>query len=129
MNDPFQSHYCRLRTDFKLMKSQSAITCSNLNNRNTRTRCEISSELILKTPERRHWRRSVVFIVNFEHIPHLVLVFLLLTWVGKCRMGWLLFIFSALYRENGTSDTAAMTLSKAAKWVGWLFLAWSFNIF
>ena len=26
-----------------------------------------------------HWRRSGVFIVNFEHISHLVLVFLLLT--------------------------------------------------
>ena len=26
------------------------------------------------------WRRSGVFIVNFEHISHLVLVFLLLTW-------------------------------------------------
>ena len=33
----------------------------------------------MKTPERRDWRRSGVFIVNFEHIPHLVLVFLLLT--------------------------------------------------
>ena len=27
----------------------------------------------------RHWRRSGVFNVNFEHISHLVLVFLLLT--------------------------------------------------
>ena len=27
----------------------------------------------------RQWRGSGVFIVNFEHIPHLVLVFLLLT--------------------------------------------------
>ena len=27
----------------------------------------------------RHWRRSVVFIVNFEYISYLVLVFLLLT--------------------------------------------------
>ena len=27
----------------------------------------------------RHWRRPCVFIVNFEHISHLVLVFLLLT--------------------------------------------------
>ena len=27
----------------------------------------------------RHWRPSGVFIVNFEHISHLVLVFLLLT--------------------------------------------------
>ena len=26
-----------------------------------------------------HWRRSGVFIVNFEHILHLVLVFLLLS--------------------------------------------------
>ena len=26
-----------------------------------------------------HWRRSGVFIVNFEHTSHLVLVFLLLT--------------------------------------------------
>ena len=33
----------------------------------------------MKTPERRHWRRSGVFIVNLEHISHLVLVFLLLT--------------------------------------------------
>ena len=33
----------------------------------------------IETPERRHWRRSDVFIVNFEHISHLVLMFLLLT--------------------------------------------------
>ena len=33
----------------------------------------------INTPERRQWRRSGVFIVNFEHIPHVVLVFLLLT--------------------------------------------------
>ena len=26
-----------------------------------------------------YWRRSVVFIVNFEYISHLILVFLLLT--------------------------------------------------
>ena len=50
-----------------------------VNNRNTRTRCEICSKLTIKTPGRRHWRRSGVFIVNFEHISHLVLVFLLLT--------------------------------------------------
>ena len=49
-----------------------------VNNRNTR-RCEISSKLTLKKPERRHWGRSGVFIVNFEHISHLILVFLLST--------------------------------------------------
>ena len=50
-----------------------------VNNRNTRTKCEICSKLTIKTSERRQWRRSGVFIVNFEHISHLVLVFLLLT--------------------------------------------------
>ena len=35
--------------------------------------------LAVKAPEQRHWSRSGVFIVNFEHILHLVLVFLLLT--------------------------------------------------
>ena len=50
-----------------------------VNNRNTKTRCEICSKLTIKTPERRQWRRSGVFTVNFEHISHLVLVFLLIT--------------------------------------------------
>ena len=50
-----------------------------VNNRNTRTRCEICSKLTKKTLERRHWRRSSIFSVNFEHISRLVLVFLLLT--------------------------------------------------
>ena len=32
-----------------------------------------------ETPEQRRWRRSGVIIVNFEHILHLVLMFVLLT--------------------------------------------------
>ena len=50
-----------------------------VNKRNTRASCEICSKLTIKTPE----RRSGVFIVNSEHISHLVLVLLLLTldWV------------------------------------------------
>ena len=39
-----------------------------VNNRDTRARCEICSKLTIKTPERHYWRRSGVFIVNFEHI-------------------------------------------------------------
>ena len=39
-----------------------------VNNKNTTTRREICSKLTVKTPERRQWRRSSVFIVNFEHI-------------------------------------------------------------
>ena len=45
----------------------------------TRKRCEICSELTIKTPERRHWCRSSVFIVNFEHISHFFVMFLVLT--------------------------------------------------
>ena len=50
-----------------------------VNNRNTRTRCEICSKLTIKTPERRHWCRSGVFILNFKHNSHFLLLFLLLT--------------------------------------------------
>ena len=46
-----------------------------VNIRNTVASCEICSKLTIKTPE----RLSYVFIVNFEHISHLVLVLLLLT--------------------------------------------------
>ena len=48
-------------------------------NRNTKIRCEICSKLTVKTQKRRQWRRPGVFIVNFEYISHLVLVFLFLT--------------------------------------------------
>ena len=33
------------------------------------------SKLTKKTPERRQWRHSGVFIVNFEHNLHFVVVF------------------------------------------------------
>ena len=46
-----------------------------VHNSNTRQMFEICSELTIKTPE---WH-STVFIVNFEHVPHIFLVFLLLT--------------------------------------------------
>ena len=46
-----------------------------VNKRNTKKRCEICSALTIKTPE----RLSTVFIVNFGHISHLFLVFLLFT--------------------------------------------------
>ena len=50
-----------------------------VNNRNTRKMRELCSKLTTKTPKRRQWRRSGVFIFNFEHILNLFLVFLLLT--------------------------------------------------
>ena len=50
-----------------------------VDNRNTKKRCEICSKVTIKTPEQCQGRRSCVFIVNFEHILHLFLVFLLST--------------------------------------------------
>ena len=52
----------------------AVIYLARVNKSNTRTRCEICSKLTVETPEQRNWRHSGVFIVNFEHILHLVLV-------------------------------------------------------
>ena len=45
----------------------------------TKTRCKICSKVTLRIPQRRPKLCSGVFIVNFKHISHLVLLFLLLT--------------------------------------------------
>ena len=59
-------------------KFPASIYLLKVNNTSTRTRCKICSKLTIKTPEQiRH--HSDVFIVNFEHISHFVLLFLLLT--------------------------------------------------
>ena len=50
----------------------------NVKNRNTRKGCEICSKLTIKTPKRDQQPRSGVFNVNFEHISHFFVVFLLL---------------------------------------------------
>ena len=46
----------------------AGIYLPKVNNRNTRTRCEICWKLTIKTTERPQCRRSGIFIVNFEHI-------------------------------------------------------------
>ena len=48
-------------------------------NRNTKKGFQIYLMLTIKTQEGRHWRRSKVFIVKFEQISHIFLMFLLLT--------------------------------------------------
>ena len=58
-----------------------------VNNRNTRTRCEICSNVTIKTPEQRHWYSSGDFIVNFEHTLHLALV-LLFSIFEQVNTGW-----------------------------------------
>ena len=46
----------------------------------------------------RYWRRSGVFIVSFEHISHLVLVFLLLTLNMQMPTG--LFSFGEVFNDH-----------------------------
>ena len=83
-------------------------------NRNTKTRCEICSKLTIKTPAWPHWRRSCVFVVNFEHTWHLVLMFLLLNWVGKSRLFW-----SEL--TNAIHVSLILTLNKSKTLVRYYF--------
>ena len=59
--------------------SQLPFSCSDSTIETHSKRCEICSKLTIKTPEWGQWHRSGVFIVNFEHISDLFLVFLLLT--------------------------------------------------
>ena len=58
--------------------TQPAFTCSKLTIETLEQNVKYV-QLTRKTLERRQWRRSGVFLVNFEHISHLALVFLLLT--------------------------------------------------
>ena len=68
------SYYLNMFSDFP-----AGIYLLKVENRNTRTRCEICSKLTIKTPERRHWCCCGAFIVNVDHFSHLFLLFLLLT--------------------------------------------------
>ena len=72
------------------MKRQISPAPANiyLFNRNIRKRFEICSKLPIKTPKRGHSCYSGVFIVNFEHIPHHSLLFLLLAWTSKFELGF-----------------------------------------
>ena len=59
------------RNDFsgsQMFLNPAGIYLLKVNNKNTRARCEICSKSTIKTPERRHWRRSGIFTVNSEHV-------------------------------------------------------------
>ena len=68
---------CDQSPAFFQFSTQPAITCSKLTRETLEQGYKICSKFTIQTPERR--LRSGVFIVNFEHTSHLVLVFLLLT--------------------------------------------------
>ena len=93
----FNSWHSSVLPHFSLTNKQY-VTCNPAGNymfkainRNTGTRYEICWELTIKTPERRQWHRSGVFIVNSELISHFFLVFIFLTLnkylpAGKCSL-------------------------------------------
>ena len=58
-----------------------------VNNRPTRTRCEIFSKLIFKTPERLQCFRPGVFIVYFEQFSQIVLMFPIVD-LKQVNSGW-----------------------------------------
>ena len=74
-------------------------------------------KITIKTPERHQWRRSGVFVANFEHIPNLIPGLLLLTLniqlpVGKTKFGfwnplmnisWKLIIVAVNFSEHSTT--------------------------
>ena len=69
----------------------AGISLLKVNSRNTRTRYEICSKLTIKKPERCQWRCSGFFIVNFEHISHLVALFLLFVNFENAIASWPLY--------------------------------------
>ena len=90
----------------------SGICMFKFNNRNTRTRCEICSKSIIKTPE----RRSGIFNVDFEHVSHLVLVFLLLT-LSVFATGMLIILtmktFSWRFDFYNSGNPSLLTMQKS----------------
>ena len=69
---------CEICSKLTIKTPEQRKICSKLTIKTPEQR-KIYSKLTIKTPEQRQWRRSGVLIVNFDHISHLVLVFLLLT--------------------------------------------------
>ena len=58
----------------------------------TRLKCEIYSKITRKTSEQCQWHRSSDFIINFEHISHIILVLPLLTLNKWMPVGLLLLL-------------------------------------
>ena len=97
------------RRNGKIILLPSRLLHVKVNNRNTRTRCEICPKLTIKIPEQRHWR---VFIVNFENISHLILVYLLLNLNMQLPAGLNLICEFNLGLDFSESSSAGISLFK-----------------
>ena len=70
---------------YKSSHSPTTMYLFKVHNENTRIMCEICSKLKIQTPESGQLCSSGFFIVNFEYISNIVLVFPLLT-LNKCGL-------------------------------------------
>ena len=93
-----------------------------VNNGDSKTMCEICSNLTIKTPKWRHPRNFGVLVFNFKKISHTVLVFLI--WTSKCWLG----------RSHGKKTTRSLfsefgisTNSKQERYLIKLFDIFSFE--
>ena len=86
-----------------------------VDNRTSRKRREVSSKLIIKIPERRQWRRFGVFIVNFEHISHLILAFLDFLFLIGCNQECLFLCeFAQNQKLKSTKISSEYKIKKSA---------------
>ena len=104
LDQRFHEHKKYLK-EFTSIQAEATSNLHNIylfvvNNRNTRKWCDIRSKLMIKSPERRQWRLSGVFIVNFKHISHLFLEFLLLTMNKQILTGHVLLVILESCSEN-----------------------------
>ena len=97
-----------------LRRNPDGIYLFKVNNEDNRTMCQICSKLTITTTERYSWRRSSVFIVNFEQILHIVLAFLLLTFNMLGRPRWTSF-FQRCCRFSKYSAAVLINFMKASE--------------
>ena len=78
----------------------ASIYMLKVNNGATAAMREICSTLTKNTPELHQWGRCASFIVNFEQMPHIVLLFRLLTLNKLMLAGWTWFISILITEQN-----------------------------
>ena len=94
------------------------------NNKITRKRCEICSELTIKTPKRRQWRRSGVFIVNLN-IFHAFFSVSIIN-VEQENINWDCWTHSTSYCNVLTAHVF-MLVEFAWRWVIWYIVNYQFT--
>ena len=99
---------------------------SKVNKRNSRKRCEICSKLTIKASERRQWLRCGIFALNFQHISHFFLMFMLLT-LNKLMLAGKVTVFVNQYMKT-SSKTQWITFFCFRYWSVICIQNWHFSV-